>query len=212
MLVLSHFGYVPSLDFSGFSMCEHYLYGKQAMNSHFAIIKKRSEPLELVHSDVCGPMPTVSMGGASYFVTFIDDFSWKVWAYPLKHKDEVLFVFKRFVTLVEIETGKKVKCLGFGNGREYVSKSFQDFCDTKGIKRELTAPYTPPQNGVAKRMNWTVQERLKSMLSNAELSNGFWAKALATVVHLIHMSPNKRLDLKVAQEICSGKPPLHQHL
>ena len=89
-------------------------------------------------------MPTVSMGGASYFVTFIDDFSWKFWAYPLKRKDEVLSVFKHFVTLVETEIGKKVKCLRLDNGGEYVSKSFQDFCDTKGIKRELIAPYTPP--------------------------------------------------------------------
>ena len=74
-------------------------------------------------------------------------------------------MFKRFVTLVE--TDKRVRCLHFDNGGEYVSKSFQDFCDTKGIKRELTAPYTPPQNGVAEQMNRTIQERVKSMLSNA---------------------------------------------
>ena len=85
-------------------------------------------------------MPTVSMGGANCFVTFIDDFSWKVWAYPLKREDEFLSIFKRFVTLVETETGKKVKCLHSDNGGEYVSKSFQDFCDTKGIKRELISP------------------------------------------------------------------------
>ena len=141
---LSCFGYILGLDFSNFSMCEHYLCGKQAMNSHSSISKKRSELLQLVHSHVCGPMPTVSMGGASYFVTFIDDFSQKVWAYPLKRKDEVLSIFKHFFTLVEIETGKKFKCLCLDNGREYVSKSFQDFCDTKGIKRDLTTPYIPP--------------------------------------------------------------------
>ena len=108
---LSRSGYILGLDFSKFSMCEHFLYGKQAINSPSTVSKKRSEPLELVHNDVCGPMPTVSMGGASYFVTFIDDFSWKVWAYPLKRKDEVLLVFKHFVTLVETETSRKVKCL-----------------------------------------------------------------------------------------------------
>ena len=84
------------------------------------------------------------MGGASYFVTFIDDFSRKVWAYPLKRKDEVFFVFQHFVTLVEAQIGKKVKCLHFDNGGEYVSKPFQDFCDLKGMKRELTGPYNPP--------------------------------------------------------------------
>ena len=69
-------------------------------------------------------------------------------------------MFKHFVTLVETNTGKKAKFLHFDNGGEYVSKSFQDFCDTNGIKRELTAPYTPPQNVVAERMNETIQERL----------------------------------------------------
>ena len=129
--------------------------------------QKRCEPLELVHSDVCGPMPTISLGGANYFVTFIDDFSQNVWAYPLKRKDEILSAFKKSVTLVESKIGKKVKCLRSDNGGEYISKSFQDFCDTKCIKRELIAPYTPPQNGVAKHMNRTIQERFKSMLSNA---------------------------------------------
>ena len=198
MQALSHFGYILVLDFSKFSMCEHCLYGKQALNSHSIVNKKRSELLELVHSDVCGPMPIVSMGGASYFVTFIDDFSCKVWAYPLKRKDEVFSVFKRFVTLVETEIGKKVKCLRSDNGGEYVLKSFQDFCNTKGIKRELIGPYTPPQEGVAECMNRTIQERLKSMLSNAELSNGFWAEALATAICLINRSPYKWLDSKVA--------------
>ena len=93
-----------------------------------------------------------------------------------------------------------------------MSKSFQDFCDTKGIKRELAAPYTPPQNGVIERMNLTIQERLKSMLSSVELPNGFWTEALATSVHLINRSPNKRLDLKVVEEIWSRKPPSYQYL
>ena len=69
-------------------------------------------------------MPSLSLGGASYFVTFIDDYSRKVWVYFLKHKDEVLSVFKKFVTLVETDIGKKVKCLRSDNGGEYISKAF----------------------------------------------------------------------------------------
>ena len=79
MKVLSHFGYVPSFNFSCFSICEHCLYGKQTQSPHKRGSSRKSEPLALVHSDVCGPMLTLSMGGATYFVTFIDDFSQKVW-------------------------------------------------------------------------------------------------------------------------------------
>ena len=61
---------------------------------------------------------------------------------------------------METYTGKKVKSLHFDNGGEHVSKPFQDFCDLKGIKRELTAPYNPPQNGIAERMNRNSREGL----------------------------------------------------
>ena len=63
--------------------------------------------LELVHSDICGPMKVTSLGGASYFVTFIDEFSRKVWAYTLKTKNQVLDKFKEFQASVERQSGKK---------------------------------------------------------------------------------------------------------
>ena len=151
-----------------------------------------------MHSDVCGPMLMLSMSGVAYFVIVIDDFSHKIWVYPLRRKYKVLLVFQSFVTLVEMQTSKKVKCLSYDNNDgEYVSKPFQDFCDLKGIKRELIPPYNPPQNGVVERMNQTIQEKVRSMLSNVDLPNGFWVEALATAVHLINRSPNKVLDMKV---------------
>ena len=72
------------------------------------------------------------------------------------------------------------------NGGEYISKEFADFYAEKGIKREFTAPYTPAQNGVAERMNRTIQERLMSMLSQSHLPQSFWAEALMTTVYLIN--------------------------
>lgn len=69
---------------------------------------KPMEVLEIVYSDVCSPMKIVTAGRASYFVTFIDDASRKVWAYTMKAKDEVLDYFKRFNVLVERETCKKL--------------------------------------------------------------------------------------------------------
>ena len=64
-------------------------------------------------------------------MTFIDDYLRKIWVYFLKHNDEALRVFKTFVTLVENQSGKKLKCLCTDNGGEYVSKAFQDFCESK---------------------------------------------------------------------------------
>ena len=66
--------------------------------------------LDLIHSDLYGPLPK-SLGKAQYFVTFIDDHSSKTWAYALKSKDQVLDIFKQFHVSVERQTGKKLKCI-----------------------------------------------------------------------------------------------------
>ena len=187
MKMLSGLQYLPLLDYACFDSCDHCLYGKQNRSTHKKSGRPRmSEPLALVHSDVCGPMPCMSMGGAKYFVTFIDDFSRKVWAYPIKLKSDVSAVFQRWLALVENQTGYRLKCLRTDNGGEYVSHAFEQFCDDRGIKRQLTAPYTPPQNGLAERMNRTIQERVRSMLSHAGLPQSFWAEAVSTAVHVIN--------------------------
>ena len=111
--------------------CEHCLAGKQNRVSFKSNPPSRkTELLELVHSDLCGPMKTRTLGGALYFVTFIDDCSRKLWVYVLKTKDQVLGVFKQFQASVERETGKKLKCIRTDNGGEYCGP----FDDTANIK------------------------------------------------------------------------------
>ena len=83
MNTLEHFGYFPMLCFFNFPICEHCIYGKQNRLTSPSLDRKRLQALEFVHSDVSGPMPTKSLGGASYFVTFIDDSTRKVWVYTL---------------------------------------------------------------------------------------------------------------------------------
>ena len=64
MEMLSRLGYLSVLNFSYFFVCEHCIYGKHACSTHKRNLnKKKSEPLDLVHSDMCGPMLVRSMGG-----------------------------------------------------------------------------------------------------------------------------------------------------
>ncbi|MCO5580981.1 hypothetical protein L7F22_034856 [Adiantum nelumboides] len=125
---------------------------------------KESKPLELVHGDLCRPMPSKFYGDTSYYVTFIDDATQHVWVYAMKSKDETFSCFK-YLSSSKTQSEHKLKALRLDNGGEYVSKEFADFCSSRGIKREFIAPYTPAQNGVAKQMNRTIQERIMSMLS-----------------------------------------------
>ncbi|GJY03409.1 retrovirus-related pol polyprotein from transposon TNT 1-94 [Tanacetum coccineum] len=107
---------------------------------------------ELVHSDVW-QAPVLSLGGAKYFVSFIDDYSRRCWVYPIKKKSDVFEVFKVYKARVELDSGTKIKCLRTDNGGEYTGDEFDLFCKQEGIKRQFTTAYTPQQNGVAERMN-----------------------------------------------------------
>ena len=97
--------------------------------------------LDLIHSDICGPMCTRSLSNVEYFITFIDDHSKKTWIYFLKTKDEVFSRFKEFKALVENLTGKRIKVLRSDNGGENIDKKFTGFYAREGIKREWTTPY-----------------------------------------------------------------------
>jgi transposase InsO family protein len=99
--------------------------------------------VEIVHSDICGPMPTPSIGGSAYFLTFIDDFSRKTWIYFLKHKYNALGCSQQFKSLVEKHSGYYIKVLRTDRGGEYVSIEFHKFCKVHGIYKKFTMQYTP---------------------------------------------------------------------
>ena len=140
--------------------------------------------LELVHSDVCGPLQVESIGGSRYFVTFVDDYSRCVSVYFIKHKAEVFGKFKLFEAMVTKECGESIMKLRTDNGGEYTSKDFQTYLASKGIEHQLTVPHSPQQNGVAERQNRTLMESARAMLSHSNLPNKFWAEAVATAAYL----------------------------
>ena len=88
---------------------------------------RSSEKLQLVHSDVCGPMPTESLGGHRYFVTFIDDYTRCCAVYLMKHRSEVLAKFKEFEAITTSDCGQKIGALRTDNGGEYISAEFNEY-------------------------------------------------------------------------------------
>jgi transposase InsO family protein len=106
--------------------------------------------LDIMHSYVCGPMTTTSLSRYVYYVSFIDDFSRKAWIYFLKTKSEVFKKFKEFKSLVENISENKIKILRSLNRGEFTSDDLKEFCREVGIKRDLSTPYNPHQNGLEK--------------------------------------------------------------
>ena len=128
--------------------------------------------LDYIHSDLWEPSRVPSIGGARYFLTLIDDYSRKVWIYFLKNKSETFLKFKELKILVKTQTYRKVKKLRTDNGLEFLSNDFNSFCQKEGIATHRTVRYTPQQNGLAERMNKTILERVRCMLSSSRLSKG----------------------------------------
>ena len=204
---------LPGLKSHELNFCEHCIYGKQQRVSFMrGFHERKTHILELVYSDVCGPINVKSLGGASYFVTFIDDASKKVWAYPMKNKGEVFEIFQKFHVVVERETNKLLKCLRTNNGGEYCSNAFKNYCNRFGIKHQKTVPGTPQKKGTAERMNRTIMENVRSMLSNSGLENNFLEEAVSTTCYLINRSPTTSLDGGIPKEVWIGKKVNYSHL
>ncbi|KAD3066473.1 hypothetical protein E3N88_34353 [Mikania micrantha] len=129
-------------------ICEGCLVAKQIRKPFPTEAQWRAgTPLELVHADLCGPITPKTIGGNQYYMLIVDDYSRHMWVYMLKTNDETLVAFKRFKAQVEKEGTNKVKTLRTDRGGEFNSHEFAIFCDDEGIKRHLTAPYSPQQNG-----------------------------------------------------------------
>ena len=171
--------------------CESCIEGKMTKRPFTAKGRRATELLELVHSDVCGPLSTQARGGYEYFVTFTDDYSRYGFVYLLKHKSETFNVFKVFRALVEKQTGKQIKTLRSDRGGEYMSGEFDDFLKEEGIASQLTAPGTPQQNGVSERRNRTLMEMVRSMMSYSSLPLSFWGYALETAAYILNQVPSK---------------------
>jgi hypothetical protein len=194
------------------SVCESCLGGKQHREVSRTPRRRATETLEIIHTDLAGPMQTASLGGARYFVTFTDDLSRKTFIYTIGKKSETFEKFKIFKAMAEKYQGKKIKTLRCDGGGEFISNDFISFLEAEGIVQQVRAPYTPEQNGVAERVIRTIVEKAKAMLHDSMLDKKFWGEAVRTATYLKNRSPTRALDEKTPEEVWSGKKPTIHHL
>ena len=87
-------------------------------------------------------------------------------------------LFKVFKALVENQCGRKLKVLRYDNGGEYVKSEFIQYFKDSSIQMQNSIPYTPQQNGVAKRKNRSLKEMATCMMEAKTLPPKFWAEAI----------------------------------
>lgn len=129
----------------------------------------------------------------------------------LAEKSEAFAVFKSFKIHVEKATNKSLKGLRTDRGGEFTSREFNEFCSAHGLQRQLTAAYSPQQNGVAERKNRTIMNLVRSMLSEKKVPKTFWPEAVNWAMHILNRSPTLAVKDKTPEEAWSGIKPSVQH-
>ena len=142
-------GLLNSFDFESYDTCESCLLGKMTKDPFTGHNERANELLDLIHTDVCGPISSDARGGYKYFITFTDDCSRYGYVYLMRHKSESFEMFKPFQNEIQNQLGKTIKALRSDRGGEYLSQEFDDHSRTCGIISQLTPPGTPQWNGVS---------------------------------------------------------------
>lgn len=168
---------------------------------------KSSRKLARIHTDIWGPYQTHSLGGHIYFISLIDDHTWKSWLICLKSRKDLYRFVNDWMKVVELDSGEKVTVFRCDNAKEY--QKFEQLVQAEGVRMEYTTPYTPEQNGIAKQFNRTIVQMVRSMLTWAELPHIFWGKAAVTANYLRNLLPTNANDILPEEAWTSQKPSIH---
>ncbi|GKD11290.1 retrotransposon protein, putative, ty1-copia subclass [Tanacetum coccineum] len=174
MKKLQQEGLLKSTDDESFDQCVSCLSCKMTRKSFSHYPERVTGLLGIIHTDVCGPFRHVSRQGASYFITFMDDYSHYGYVYLLKHKHEVFETFKVFKNEVENQLEKTIKAFRSDRGGEYISQEFKDYLKACGIVQQRTPPYTPQHNNMSERRYHTLLDMVRSMMNLTTLPLSFW--------------------------------------
>jgi transposase InsO family protein len=161
--------------------------GKQHRHPFPGDFSDATEPGDVIHSDVFGPLPP-SHSGFCYLVTFIDEFTHYVTIFAMLRKSDVLRCFQLFVREFERLHNTTVKTIHSDNGGGYAPVAKYAF--ELGIAVQRSAPYTPQSNGIAELQNRSIFEMARTSLAASGLSRNFWVEAVKNAVHIRNRLPD----------------------
>ena len=155
---------------------------------------RATAPFERVHMDLMGKLEVPSARSKSrYMLLLKDEFTGYAWCFFLRKKKQAPASVQDFFALVERQHDTPIKGLRSDRGGEFLSVEFVRWLTARGVSHQLTAPYTPQQNGMCERANRTLTSKARSMLQAAGLPKRFWEHALRYSVWTTNRVPSRRL-------------------
>ncbi|KAJ9526754.1 hypothetical protein QJQ45_017500 [Haematococcus lacustris] len=194
------------------AVCVGCVKGKQHKNVAFAGHPPNAAPvtapLGLIHMDVCGPMHARARDGSLYVATFLDEHTKLSVCVPISSKAQVPDTVRTVIEELETQSGYRCKAIRTDNGTEYVNSRMREYCASKGIVHQHSAPYSPQQNGAAERLNRTIFEKARSIIHSADISLSFWAHAVKFANHVRCLLPVSGQPLTPWEAFYGVKPDL----
>jgi transposase InsO family protein len=168
---------------------------------------RRTQPLDLLHMDLCST-GILTHTGARYIATITDDASRLSFVALLRFKDDAGPMLQDIIAQVETQLGRKVKSIRSDGGGEYLNHAMSEFCASKGILHQKTTAYSPQQNGIAERLNRTLLDRARAMLLESQLPLKYWGEAILTANYLRNRAPVKHHSLTPFEAFYGTKPDI----
>lgn len=172
--------------------------------------KSSRKVMDLVHTDVCGPMQTKTPSGNRYVLTFIDDYTRFTTVYLLQNKSDVFDKLKEYIKLVQTMFMKPPKIIRSDRGTEYTDSRVVKYLKDEDTQIQYTTAYSPQQNGIAERKNRTLVEMARCMIIESKLDNSFWGEAVLTPNYIQNRLPWKSIKV-TPYEGWFGKKPNIRH-
>ena len=190
--------------------CDACQSGKLHQHSFPLSYQHTTKPFQIVHSDVWGPSPHLSLDGNKYYVSFVDDFTRYTWIFPLRLKSEVPSMFLYFNTMVKKQFDTHIQCLQSDWGSEY--RKLQSVLNELGIVFRHPCSHTHQQEGRAERKHRSIVEIGFTLLAQASMDLLFWWEAFVSATYLLNRLPTSVLHHFSPFGSLFGYPPDYKFL
>ena len=184
--------------------CEVCTQGKMFQYKNHKPDERATKPLELIHSDLSGPITPESKEKSKYVISFVDDYSNCIFVYFLNRKNDVIGATKKF--LADISPFGAIKRLRSDNGTEYTSGEFKNLMIENKICQEFSAPYSPHQNGTAERHWRSLFDMARCLLVQSGLPKFLWNYAVRASAYIRNRCYNERTG-KTPFQLITNKAP-----
>ena len=176
---------LPDLAKEQLSDCETCLTNKaRKLPFNKQRIPRPEKPMDLIVTDVAGPMKVKGIEGEQYFAVYIDASTDFVVVDCMKKKSEQEQALMAYVKYGQTKFDTKVKRIKCDNGGEYTTSTMLDWAVNNGTEMEYTNPYTPQQNGMAERRIQTLCNGARCLMQQANLGQEYWPDAIRVMAHI----------------------------